>query len=206
MRFGIVRLERLSFYGNDGETLLFSHAPETVISPEFTGLLANLRAREADLREQALNAEEYHEQIELWQAVNDCEKQIEDIKERTKNQAWTADGKATKGVVVYLDCDGKPCVVRGGIDQALQEQQYFEDECTSANLREQSTATVETVSAYSAALCKSLSAECTLAVQAALMQHPNVALAILVHDACIQVFGSPYAKTAFNIKFSGTQD
>ncbi|MEY0665686.1 ParC, partial [Providencia rettgeri] len=71
---------------------------------------------------------------------------------------------------------------------------------------EQSTTQVETVSTYSAALCKSLSSERTLAVQAALTQHPNVALGILVHDACIQVFGSPYAKTAFNIKFSLSQD
>lgn len=33
-----------------------------------------------------------------------------------------------------------------------------------------------------------------------------MALAILVHDACIQVFGSPYAKTAFNIKFQRSQE
>lgn len=33
-----------------------------------------------------------------------------------------------------------------------------------------------------------------------------MALAILVHDASIQVFGSPYAKTAFNIKFHRSQE
>lgn len=205
-QYGIVRLERPSFYGNDGETLSLSHAPESVIPPEFADLLAELRARESDLREQALNAEEYHEQIDLWQAVNDCENLIEGIKDRTKNLTWSADEKATKSVVIYLDRDGEPCVVRGVIDQAQQEQQRIEDESTSENLSEQSTTTVEMVSAYSVALCKSLSSERTLAVQAALTQHPNVALAILVHDACIQVFGSPYAKTAFNIKFSRSQD
>lgn len=167
-----------------------------------------MRAREADLREQALNAEEYHEQIDLWQAVNDCENQIEGIKGRTKNQAWTADGKATKGVVVYLDRDGEPCVIRGVIDLAQQEPQCSEEESETEteSMSEQSTTQVETVSTYSAALCKSLSSERTLAVQAALTQHPNVALAIFVHDACIQVFGSPYAKTAFNIKFSLSQE
>ncbi|MEY0535614.1 ParB/RepB/Spo0J family partition protein [Providencia rettgeri] len=205
-QFGIARLERPSFYGNDEETLSISHAPEAVISPEFADLLAELRAREADLREQALNAEEYHEQIDLWQAVNDCENQIEGIKNRTKNQAWTADGKATKGVVVYLDRDGEPCVIRGVIDLAQQEPQCSEAESETESVSEQSTTQVETVSTYSAALCKSLSSERTLAVQAALTQHPNVALAILVHDACIQVIGSGYAKTAFNIKFSCTQD
>lgn len=205
-QFGITRLERPSFYGNDGETLSLGHALEAVIPSEFADLLAELRTREADLREQALNAEEYHEQIALWQAVNDCENQIEGIKDRTKNQAWTADGKATKGVVVYLDRDGEPCVIRGVIDLAQQEPQYSEAESETESVSEQPTTTVETVSAYSAALCKSLSSERTLAVQAALTQHPNVALAILVHDACIQVFGSPYAKTAFNIKFSRAQD
>ncbi|HEM8139333.1 MULTISPECIES: ParB/RepB/Spo0J family partition protein [unclassified Providencia] len=206
-QFGTARLERPSFYGNGGETLSLSHAPEAVIPPEFADLLAELRAREADLREQALNAEEYHEQIDLWQAVNDCENQIEGIESRTKNQAWTADGKATKGVVVYLDRDGEPCVIRGVIDLAQQESPCSEAESeTESSESEQSTTQVETVSTYSAALCKSLSSERTLAVQAALTQHPNVALAILVHDACIQVFGSPYAKTAFNIKFSLSQE
>ncbi|MEQ5091615.1 ParB/RepB/Spo0J family partition protein [Providencia rettgeri] len=203
--FGTARLERPSFYGNDGETLSLSHAPEAVIPPEFADLLAELRAREADLREQALNAEEYHEQIDLWQAVNDCENQIEGIKDRTKNQAWTADGKATKVVVVYLDRDGEPCVIRGVIDLAQQEPQCSEEESETESVSEQPTTTVETVSAYSAALCKSLSSERTLAVQAALTQHPNVALAILVHDACIQMFGSQYAKTAFNIRFPRSQ-
>ncbi|EPO2453402.1 MULTISPECIES: ParB/RepB/Spo0J family partition protein [Providencia] len=205
-QFGIARLERPSFYGNDGETLSLSHAPEAVIPPEFADLLAALRAREADLREQALNAEEYHEQIDLWQAVDDCEKQIDGIKDRTQNLAWTADGKATKGVVVYLDRDGESCVIRGVIDLAQQEPQCSEAESETERVSEQSTTTVETVSTYSSALCKSLSSERTLAVQAALTQHPNVALAILVHDACIQVFGSSYAKTAFNIKFSRAQD
>ncbi|EPI2108199.1 MULTISPECIES: ParB/RepB/Spo0J family partition protein [Providencia] len=205
-QFGTARLERPSFYGNGGETLSLSHAPEAVIPPEFADLLAELRAREADLREQALNAEEYHEQIDLWQAVNDCENQIEGIESRTKNQAWTADGKVIKGVVVYLDRDGEPCVIRGVIDLAQQEPQCSEAESETESVSEQSTTQVEKVSTYSAALCKSLSSERTLTVQAALTQHPNVALAILVHDACIQVFGSPYAKTAFNIKFSLSQD
>ena len=198
-QYGIARLERPSFYGNDGETLSLSHAPEVVIPPEFADLLAELRAREADLREQALNEEEYHEQTDLWQAVADCEKQIEDIKDRTKNQAWTADEKATKGVVIYLDRDGEPCVVRGVIDLEQQEPQCSEDESTSENWSEQSTAAVETVSTYSAALCKSLSSERTLAVQAALTQHPNVALVIVVHDMCLRVFGKPYVKQTLGI-------
>ncbi|HHR6225308.1 TPA: ParB/RepB/Spo0J family partition protein [Providencia alcalifaciens] len=205
-QFGTARLERPSFYGNDGETLSLSHAPEAVIPPEFVDLLAELRTREADLREQALNAEEYHEQIDLWQAANDCENQIEGIKDRTKNQAWTADGKATKGVVVFLDRDGEPCVIRGVIDLEQQAPQCSEAESTAERLNVQSTVPVKIEFTYSAALCKSLSSERTLAVQAALTQHPNVALAILVHDACIQVLGSTYAKTAFNIEFSRAQD
>ncbi|MGF7420267.1 hypothetical protein [Providencia rettgeri] len=116
------------------------------------------------------------------------------------------DEKATKGIVVYLDRDGEPCVVRGVIDLEQQETQNSEEESETDSLSKQSTTQVETVSTYSAALCKSLSSERTLAIQAALTQHPNVALAILVHDACIQVFGSPYAKTAFNIKFHCSQE
>ncbi|WP_265495139.1 ParB/RepB/Spo0J family partition protein [Providencia heimbachae] len=203
---GIARLERPSFYGNDGEIFSLSHAPEAVISPEFADLLAELRARETDLRQQSWETDDENEQADLCQAVEDCEQQIESIKHRTKNQAWTAEEKSTKGVVIYLDRDGEPCVVRGVLDQAQQEQQRIEDENHSEIFNDPSTASVVTESSYSAALCKSLSSERTLAVQAALTQHPNVALVILVHDACIQVFGSPYAKTAFNIKFSRSQD
>nr|WP_282565778.1 hypothetical protein [Providencia rettgeri] len=100
----------------------------------------------------------------------------------------------------------EPCVIRGVIDLVQQEPQCSEAESETESVSEQSTTQVETVSTYSAALCKSLSSERTLAVQAALTQHPNVALAILVHDVCIQVFGSSYAQTAFNIKFSLSQE
>ncbi|MGV2933664.1 ParB/RepB/Spo0J family partition protein [Providencia sp. AGC89] len=205
-QFGTARLERPSFYGNDGETLSICNAPDAVFSPEFADLVTELSAREDDLRQQSTEADDENEQADLYQAAKECEQQIADIKHRAKNMTWSADEKATKGVVIYLDRDGEPCVVRGVINQEQREHQSREEECTSESLNEQSTVPVETESTYSAALCKSLSSERTLAVQAALTQHPNVALAILVHDACIQVFGSPYAKTAFNIKFSLSQE
>lgn len=196
---GIARLDRPSF----GETLSICRTPDAVFSPEFTELMTELSALENDLRQQSKEADDENEKTALYRAAKDCEQQIADIKHRAKNLTWPADEKATKSVVIYLDRDGEPCVVRGVIDQVQQEQQRIEDESTSENLSEPM---VETVSTYSAALCKSLSSERTLAVQAALTQHQNVALAILVHDACIQVFGSPYAKTAFNIKFLRSQE
>ncbi|MTC21273.1 MULTISPECIES: hypothetical protein [unclassified Providencia] len=161
--------------------------------------------------EQLANQEtDSEKQRQLEEQLDDCTSQyeslVEDSDDRSAILAWLEDEKATKGIVVYLDRDGEPCVVRGVIDLEYQEAQSIEDESTDENLSEQSTTAVETVSDYSAALCKSLSSERTLAVQAALTQHPNVALAILVHDACVQVFGSSYAKTAFNIKFSLSQE
>ncbi|EMB8480695.1 ParB/RepB/Spo0J family partition protein [Providencia rettgeri] len=203
---GIARLERPSFYGNDGETLSICNAPDVVFSPELADLLAELNEREADLRQQIWATDNENEQADLRKVIADCEQQIADIKHRAKNLTWSDDEKVTKSVVIYLDRDGEPCVVRGVIDLEQQELPSSEEECEIDSLSEESTTSVETVSTYSAALCKSLSSERTLAVQAALTQHPNVALAILVHDACIQVLGSPYAKTAFNIKFSRAQD
>ncbi|WP_336845135.1 AAA family ATPase [Providencia rettgeri] len=143
-QYGIARLERPSFYGNDAETLSLSHAPEAVIPPEFADLLAELRVRETDLRQQSWETDDENEQADLCQAVADCEKQIEGIKARTKNQAWTADGKATKGVVVFLDRDGEPCVIRGVIDLAQQEPQCSEAESETESVSEQSTTQVET--------------------------------------------------------------
>lgn len=203
---GIARLERPSFYGNDGETLSICNAPDAVFSPELADLVTELSTREDDLRQQSREADDENEQADLYQAAKECEQQIADIKHRAKNLAWTADAKVTKSVVIYLDRDGEPCVIRGVIDQTQQKQQSSEDESNTESFNDASTAPVESESTYSAALCKSLSSERTLAVQAALTQHPNVALAILVHDACIQVFGSPYAKTAFNIKFSRSSE
>lgn len=199
MADGIARLERPSFYGNDGETLSIGNAPDAVFTPEFSDLLTELSAREDNLRQQSREADDENEKADLYQAAKECEQQIADIKHRAKNMTWTADEKAKKGVVVYLDRDGEPCVVRGVIDLEQQVPQCSEDESTSENWSEQSTASVETVSTYSAALCKSLSSERTLAVQAALTQHPNVALVIVVHDMCLRVFGKPYVKQTLGI-------
>ncbi|MEX6281327.1 hypothetical protein [Providencia hangzhouensis] len=60
-----------------GKPCLFSHAPEAVIPPEFADLLAELRARETDLRQQSWETDDENEQADTCQAVSDCEKQME---------------------------------------------------------------------------------------------------------------------------------
>ncbi|WP_413484592.1 ParB/RepB/Spo0J family partition protein [Morganella psychrotolerans] len=61
-------------------------------------------------------------------------------------------------------------------------------------------------SEYSAALVKSLSSERTLAVQAALLQHPDTALSLLVHSCICKVFSKgTYWHNALNISLSLNQ-
>lgn len=143
---GIARLERPSFYGNDGETLSICNAPDAVFSLEFADLVTELSTREDDLRQQSKEADDENEKADLYQAAKDCEQQIADIKHRAKNLTWSAEEKSTKGVVIYLDREGEPCVVRGVLDQAQQEQQRIEDESHSESVNDTSTASVVTES------------------------------------------------------------
>lgn len=209
-QWSLARLERPNFYGDESHKFTLSSSRNKDFKPTWQTQIDELNAQVESLEQRADQETDSEKQRQLEEQLEDCTSQyeslVEDSDDRCAILAWSDDEKATKGVVVYLDREGEPCVVRGVIDLEQQEKQNSEEESTTENLSEQSTAQVEIVSTYSAALYKSLSSERTLAVQAALTQHPNVALVILVHDACIQVFGSPYAKTAFNIKFSLSQE
>ena len=209
-QWSLSRLERPNFYSEESHKFTLSSSRNKDFIPTWQAQIDELNAQVESLEQLADQETDSEKKRQLEEQLDDCTSQyeslVEDSDDRSAILAWLEDEKATKGIVVYLDRDGEPCVVRGVIDLEHQETQSIEDESTDENLSEQSTTAVETVSDYSAALCKSLSSERTLAVQAALTQHPNVALAILVHDACVQVFGSPYAKTAFNIKLSLSQE
>lgn len=209
-QWSLARLERPNFYGDESHKFTLSSGRNKDFIPTWQAQIDELNAQVESLEQRADQETDSERQRQLEEQLEDCTSQyeslVEDSDDRCAILAWLEDEKATKGIVVYLDRDGEPCVVRGVIDLEQQETQNSEEESTTENLSEQSTTQVEMVSTYSAALYKSLSSERTLAVQAALTQHPNVALAILVHDACIQVFGSPYAKTAFNINFSRSQE
>ena len=209
-QWSLSRLERPNFYSEESHKFTLSSSRNKNFIPTWQAQIDELNAQVESLEQLADQETDSEKQRQLEERLENCTSQyeslVEDSDDRSAILAWLDDEKAKKGVVVYLDRDGEPCVVRGVIDLEQQEPPCSEEESETKSVSEQSTTAVETVSDYSAALCKSLSSERTLAVQAALTQHPNVALAILVHDACVQVFGSPYAKTAFNIKLSLSQE
>jgi ParB family chromosome partitioning protein len=135
------------------------------------------------------------EDTETHDDENDIQQQIEDVESAASIRGWTAEQKAQGGVVVSFDGGDltfqRGVILRGNIAQTETPQN---------NLAQISP----TPKGLSATLITSLSSERTLAVMAALVQNPAVALALHTHSMVLKVFFGQYAssvlKTSMDIK------
>ncbi|WP_145494647.1 ParB/RepB/Spo0J family partition protein [Yersinia bercovieri] len=135
------------------------------------------------------------EDTETYDDENDIQQQIEDFESAASIRGWTAEQKAQSGVVVSFDGGDltfqRGVILRGNIAQTETPQN---------NLAQISP----TPKGLSATLITSLSSERTLAVMAALVQNPTVALALHTHSMALKVFFGQYAssvlKTSMDIK------
>jgi ParB family chromosome partitioning protein len=135
------------------------------------------------------------EDTETHDDENDIQQQIEDVESAASIRGWTAEQKAQSGVVVSFDGGDltfqRGVILRGNIAQTETPQN---------NLAQISP----TPKGLSATLITSLSSERTLAVMAALVQNPTVALALHTHSMALKVFFGQYAssvlKTSMDIK------
>ncbi|MGE4781460.1 ParB/RepB/Spo0J family partition protein [Yersinia enterocolitica] len=137
------------------------------------------------------------EATETYDDENDIQQQIEDVESAASIRGWTAEQKAQSGVVVSFDSGDltfqRGVILRGNIAQTETPQNNFAQ--ISPTPKEKG---------LSSALVSSLSSERTLAVMAALVQNPAVALALHTHSMALKVFFAEYSssvlKTRLEIK------
>ncbi|HGM5003745.1 TPA: ParB/RepB/Spo0J family partition protein [Serratia marcescens] len=115
----------------------------------------------------------------LYKAAERIEAEISAVQARANIAAWDVQTKADAGVVVSFyrgEQTVQRCVVR-----LAAEDDDTDSETRGDNNETPQQAPENQTKGYSAALLRSLTAEWTLAVQAALTGNPQVALALLVH-------------------------
>ncbi|AXF75051.1 hypothetical protein LU604_17895 [Erwinia tracheiphila] len=94
--------------------------------------------------------------------------------------------KSERGVIVSISYNGDVLITRGLMKLSNKAKKINK----AVNVTEDGQ--VSDVTQVSAALARSLSCERTLAVQAALMQKPEIALALMVHKMALSTFSTGY--------------
>lgn len=121
---------------------------------------------------------------------NALQQQIEDLETLVANRAWTAEDRAECGIVLSLD--GAELTVQRGVERLEPKTSEQENE-EGVGTTESTTSTTITppkkpVDTISLPLLTRMSSERTLAVQAALMQQPEMAVALLAWELCQYAF------------------
>lgn len=160
-------------YGDDREHYLLLPDPETQYTPDEQQRLDELYATQ--------EASETYEDEAAIQVL------IDEIEHAALIRAWTQEQKADCGVVVSL-YDGEIYVQRG-VQKKPQNEEAGEQGGNSSNgsLRVVSSKP-DVAEGISVPLLKKMSSERTLAVQAALVQQPEKAVALMVWRLCSCVF------------------
>lgn len=138
-----------------------------------------------------------------YKAARRIEEEIRAVQARANIAAWDAQSKADAGVVVSF-CRGELTVQRGVVRLMPEGGDESADDTGSDNGDDTHTsqqATEPQTKGYSAALLRSLTAERTLAVQAALTGNPQVALALLVHTLLTKMY-TPWAGSVLGASVS----
>jgi len=156
---------------------------------------------EAQAEYDALRAE----RESLWDLAEPDEAQVarlDAVEERLnemddREDVWSPETLANAGAIVSLGPDGDADVHRGFV-----KPEDMPEETPEAGEAEESAATGEAngAPALSAALIESLTAHRSAALSAALLEHPEVALALLVERLALPVFyNGPYGEGVLQI-------
>lgn len=164
------RAARIWYHGEDGKEFVQPDEPEPVYTPEQQKRLDELR--------------------EQWDSYNSCcdetdmlEAEIEAIEQAAEVSAWTDEMKPDAGVMVSL-YEGQVYVQRGVRLKADMPEETETSSVTVPFTSRQPDAAV----GISVPLLTKMTSERTLAVQAALMQQPEKAVALMVWRMCTCVF------------------
>jgi len=166
------RASRIWYHGEDGKEFVQPDEPDPVYTPE-----------------QQQRLDELHEQWNGYDSRCDetdaLEAEIDAIEQAAEVSAWTDDMKAGAGVMVSL-YEGQVYVQRGirlKADESEETEESRSDATVTFTSRQKDAA-----EGISAPLLMKMSSERTLAVQAALMQQPEKAVALMVWRLCTSVF------------------
>ncbi|HBA9100666.1 TPA: ParB/RepB/Spo0J family partition protein [Escherichia coli] len=160
-------------YGDDREHYLLLPEPEAQYTPDEQQRLDELYA-----------TQEVTETFEDEAAIQVL---IDEIENAASVRAWTPEQKAACGVVVSL-YDGELYVQRGVQKKPQNEESGRQGENGSSGFLHMVSNKPDVTEGISAPLLKKMSSERTLAVQAALVQQPEKAVALMVWRLCSCVF------------------
>ncbi len=164
------RATRIWYHGEDGKEFVQPDEPDAVYTPEQQQRLDELHAQ--------WNG--YDSRCDETDAL---EAEINAIEQAAEISAWTDDMKSGAGVMVSL-YEGQVYVQRG---VRLKADMPEETETSSVTVPFTSRQT-DTAEGISVPLLTKMTSERTLAVQAALMQQPEKAVALMVWRMCTCVF------------------
>ncbi|HAT3956478.1 TPA: ParB/RepB/Spo0J family partition protein [Kluyvera ascorbata] len=169
------RPETVGRYGQDGQDYLLLEKPETVYTDEEQTRLDELKAK-------------FNTFDSVCDEADELDAEICRIQEEAGQRAWTDEMKASAGVVVSYQYDER--VIQRGVcriaDLPAKEGADMESEQDAAPVV--TTIKKDITEGISAPQLLKLSSERTLAVQAALMQQPTKAVALLAWRMCAEVF------------------
>ena len=171
------RLEPVSHYGKDAQLWRLQSVPPIEYSETESERLAELETLEAQYEDEnpGVSDDVAAEALEaIWE-------EQQTIAHRAKHRAWTEEDKQTSGVVVSWN--GQEATVQRGV--VLRADEKIKEKETSTDQKPEK---VDPLDAVSVPLLTRLSSEHTLAVQAALLQQPQKAVALMVWKMCNSVF------------------
>ncbi|WP_395306072.1 ParB/RepB/Spo0J family partition protein [Enterobacter sp. ECC-019] len=171
------RLEPVSHYGKDAQLWRLQSVPPIEYSETESERLAELETLEAQYESENPGVSD-DVAAEALEAVRE---EQQTIAHRAKHRAWTEEDKQTSGVVVSWN--GQEATVQRGV--VLRADEKIKEKETSTDQKPEK---VDPLDAVSVPLLTRLSSERTLAVQAALLQHPQKAVALMVWKMCNSVF------------------
>ncbi|WP_072932180.1 ParB/RepB/Spo0J family partition protein [Nissabacter archeti] len=197
-KWGMGRTVSIKTYGEDKENYELLPTP-VVIFNEVDA------ARQGELADKAAHIEEVLDthklEDEAFNQFRDALKAIVDEREalllRARDYSWTPEQRQAAGVVVSMDNNGGYRVQRGVMRVADKSEVVQPDTKPEASKQENAEPDVKPLSA---SLIRSLTAERTLAAQAALTSQPKVALAILAYTLASQIMAGYGNREWVNIR------
>ncbi|EMH4931896.1 MULTISPECIES: ParB/RepB/Spo0J family partition protein [Serratia] len=190
-------------WGDDREHYRMLEKPTGVLTELEQEAQTQRGLRHDELIEEGDAAADPAEAEACYKAARRIEEEISAVQARANIAAWDAQSKVDAGVVVSF-CRGELTVQRGVVRLASKGGDERADDTGNDNGDNTNTsqqATEPQTKGYSAALLRSLTAERTLAVQAALTGNPQVALALLVHTLLIKMT-TPWAGSVLGASVS----
>lgn len=165
------RAARIWYHGDDANEFVRPEEPDPVYTPE-------QRQRLDELHEQWSGYDSRCDETDALEAEIDAIEQVAEI------SAWTDEMKSSAGVMVSL-YEGKVYVQRGVRLKADMPEEPEERSSVTMTFTSRQPDPAEGISVP---LLTKMSSERTLAVQAALMQQPEKAVALMVWRMCTCVF------------------